>query len=321
MKDIEFKRGDFVKIKEGVKHPLLKIEISDWYGRVLEVEKESIEMELDSITLKGFSERTLKIYEERDEYPYLVTIPKDVLELSESRDTDEEVEKAQDELVKRIDSKTKDIPKYMELTRKWIRHFQRSEYYYGLSKDSKYNSDFIIENFSSYMYQYEDKFPKEWDVESATEVFLNWIPNKVTGDKELFKSYGEVLPVFFEFLESRKYLKTELLQELIEEVKDELVEISQDSSGWGIAKSLMMGAKEIGIDLDNQEEMRKYIQSQPLKRSKKIEEEEIKKKGYGKLGRNQKVTVKYEDGTILEDVKFKKIQEDLLKGKCKVIKK
>jgi preprotein translocase subunit SecA len=36
-------------------------------------------------------------------------------------------------------------------------------------------------------------------------------------------------------------------------------------------------------------------------------------------GRNEKVTVQYKDGKVLKDVKFKKVEQDILDGKCIVI--
>ena len=36
-------------------------------------------------------------------------------------------------------------------------------------------------------------------------------------------------------------------------------------------------------------------------------------------GRNDKVSVQYPDGTVLRDVKYKKVEEDILNNKCIVI--
>lgn len=41
---------------------------------------------------------------------------------------------------------------------------------------------------------------------------------------------------------------------------------------------------------------------------------------FDKIGRNDKVTVKYKDGTIQADVKFKKVEDDLKSGKCELVK-
>ncbi len=40
-----------------------------------------------------------------------------------------------------------------------------------------------------------------------------------------------------------------------------------------------------------------------------------------KIGRNQKIVVKYKDGRIMENIKFKKVESDLRNGFCDLIKK
>ena len=44
------------------------------------------------------------------------------------------------------------------------------------------------------------------------------------------------------------------------------------------------------------------------------------KKSLPKIGRNEKITVKYKDGTIKKEVKFKKVKSDLEYGECEIIK-
>ena len=88
----DFKLGDVVKFKKGVKHGLLDIDISDWHGRIFEIEKVGAQLELDSITLKGLSQEVLDIYIEREEDPHLLFVPFEDIERSEPRDEEKEVE-------------------------------------------------------------------------------------------------------------------------------------------------------------------------------------------------------------------------------------
>jgi len=37
------------------------------------------------------------------------------------------------------------------------------------------------------------------------------------------------------------------------------------------------------------------------------------------IGRNQKVTVQYVDGTVKKDIKFKKIEDDIMSNKCVLV--
>lgn len=331
---IEFNKGDSVKIKDGVKFPKLKIDISDWHGRVFEVDKKSVELELDSLTLISFNDTLFKHFQDLDEYPHILTIPKKELELAESRDTFEDVEIAQDEIIKRLDANNTSEPNHYKLIRKWTRHFQRSQYYSNMDKVDRLNSDFVIEAFSNHMYDYEGKSPKKWNVRAAKEVFLNWAPNKISADKEVFESYGIVLLNFFKFLDQRKYLNTTSLQKIIINLKDEIVTRSQDSSQWGMAKSFIMGAKNSGVNLDDKKAMDKFLFKQQIKALKQLKNgdddltentnsvyKQVNPKQFKGIWRNQKITVKYRDGKILEKVKFKEVEQDLLNGVCELIEK
>lgn len=319
----DFKRGDNVKIKKGVKHPALKIEIGDWHGRVFEVFKRTVDVELDSLTLKKLNDEFFGHYEDRGEYPHLITVPKKDLEFSEPRDSYEDVEKVQDEMIDKLDSGSAE-PNYRKLVRKWVRHFQRSNYYSEMEETDRTNSDFIIETFSDYMYDYERKTPGKWNRSSVREICLNIVPTKITAEKEVFESYGKVLLSFFQFLEKRNYLKTNSLQRTVAEIKNEIVENSQDSSSWGMAKSFMMGAMKSGVNLDNQKEIDKYLRQQQLKALSELEqmeeqEDPTEKNEFERIGRNQRVTVKYKDGRIEKNIKFKKVEQDLIEGNCELI--
>ncbi|MEA5401964.1 hypothetical protein VB776_03480 [Arcicella sp. DC2W] len=64
------------------------------------------------------------------------------------------------------------------------------------------------------------------------------------------------------------------------------------------------------------EEENRLLQAQRMALLNQAEKFE---KLYKQYNRNDKVSVKYEDGTILKDVKFKKIEEDLKNEKCSII--
>jgi len=328
---IEFNRGGSIKVKDKIKYPKLNIDISNWHGRITEVEKKTVEVELDSITLTNFNESLLSHFQEIQEYPHLIFLPKKEIEMSEPRDKYEEVELAQDKLIEKIDLYDKTELKFHQLSRKWIRHFQRSNYYSIMNKSMRQDTDSVIEMFTNQMHDYEGKTPKKWNVRAAKEVFLNWAPNKISADIEFFNNYGEILEKYFLFLEERKYLKTLGLQKLLAKVKKDIVIRSQDSSNWGFAKSFMMGAKQSGVNLDNKKEMDRYLIKEQLKALGNIKKQEDKetneqtqyivdKSKFKGIWRNQTIIVKYKDGEVKE-AKFKDLENDLLKGVCELIKK
>lgn len=325
--EIVFEIGQVVKFKTGVKHQLVEREISDWHGRVIEIHEKSVKLELDSITLNSFDEELIEVYEEREEYPHILLVPIKDLELSEARDDSIEVEVAQDKLIEKLDAKC-NIPKYQVEYDKWVRHFQRSDSYKDMEKTYRDNTDFILETFFDYMYNYKGKIPKKWSVNSAKEVLLYYVPTKITADKELFKSYGEVLLKYLIFLGERKYLKTQSLAKYVSKIKNEIYEKSQDSSKWGMAKSFMMKATNAGVNLNDEKSMEDFLKKEQLKSllglGTKEEEKSIKqyvdKKQFHGIWQHQKITVKYSDGKLVENIKFKDVKNDLFDGKCKLIK-
>jgi preprotein translocase subunit SecA len=69
------------------------------------------------------------------------------------------------------------------------------------------------------------------------------------------------------------------------------------------SRSLLSGGDNAQANATQQREQQKVM---PVK-SEKV------------AGRNDKVTVQYPDGRVLKDVKFKKVEEDILSGRCIVI--
>ena len=331
---VEFNIGDVVKFKKGQTHGYMpNLEISDWYGRVIEVDKKSIELELDSITLRSIPEDLIEVYEEREEYVHILTIPKRDLELAEARDTQDDVIQAQDDLIERLDIAT-GIPNYNIEYNRWVRHFQASERFRALDKIDREKSDFVLEIFRDYMKDYEGKIPAKWNINSVRNVLTKWIPRKVTGEQRLFEAFGIVILEFFKFLDEKGYRKMTSLIPVAIKAKNKIVEESQKREHWGSAKTFMMEALESGVEMDNQKAVNRFMrkkQFQALTQLRNMKDEPESKpritsravntKQFKNIWQNQKITVQYPDGTIKENIKFKEVKNDLYEGLCQLIKK
>jgi len=243
----EFKVGDSVKFKDKTRHKLLKIDISDWYGRVLEVHKKCLDIELDSITIAMINPEIIEFYQQRNEYPHVLFVPKKDLVLAAPRDSEEDAIKALDHLIEKLDSYR---PKFILKYNKWVRDFQRSDSFRNMTKVDRENSDFVLEVFVNYMHDYKGLKPNQWNSRATKDVLLYWVPNKVSAEKQFFASFSIVLLNFLIFLEKNKILKTSGLQKLIQKIGPEIVVKSQDDSNWGIAKSFMMGTHKSGDNVD-----------------------------------------------------------------------
>ena len=88
---------------------------------------------------------------------------------------------------------------------------------------------------------------------------------------------------------------------------------------------MMMGAIEQGVDMDDEESLKSFMDAQMFKPMdlpesyKSYHQEPAQKDDLKKIGRNDKVSVKYTDGKVLKEVKFKKVMKDVQSGKCELI--
>lgn len=320
----KFEIGEIVKIKKGTKPKSLKIDLSGWQGRVKSIEGKAVEIEWDLETLENLPREYLDSCENEGSYPFVMYLPKKDLEEGNERDTEKEVWEEQD----RIFSKLEAIygGGYMEEVRKWIWQFERSSFYKELEEIEQGNVGFTVETFTDYMYNYEGQEPGEWTVNSMEEVCLEVVPRKVSGEEDLFLSYGKVLGQFFEFLAKEEILKTRPLITRLKEISDQIFEYSQNPSNWGMAKSLMMGAQASGVDVGDQGELNEYMLRENLRKLTQVSRDsEIKEfpqrriNPYRKIGRNEKISVRYNDGKEVRNVKFKKVAKDLQNGICELI--
>ncbi len=123
----------------------------------------------------------------------------------------------------------------------------------------------------------------------------------------------------------KQYLEnTRELREAAQEIAPRIIEIASDPGEWGMAKSMVMGAMGAGVAPSDEQDLQDYFtrfNQQQLGSIPEFGHEPIRKSGLDKIGRNDRITVRYTDGRLFENVKFKKVKEDLEAGKCDLVKK
>jgi len=107
----------------------------------------------------------------------------------------------------------------------------------------------------------------------------------------------------------------------VEPVKDRIPVEAAKESNWGPAKSYMMKAKAQGYDLSSEEEVEAFMRRQQMEALAHQPTTRPPKDPFKGIGRNQKITVQYEDGTIKADIKFKKVEKDLRAGRCEIVER
>ncbi|MEM8528188.1 MAG: hypothetical protein AAGG68_26325 [Bacteroidota bacterium] len=327
-----FKVNDHVRVKDGTIIEEQENPINGWGGKVLEVYKPksgtTYLVEFDAPTLGMFSNEYIELGIENGSSEDTYIFAEEDLLLMDRRDTAKKREQALDLLYRRIAELDPDeIPEFgQEAADLLYQDFEQSPFFDALIDEEKENADFAIHCLQSYLYNYEGLTLAEADVEDVATVCLGWIPEKVTSEQAFFENLSPILIQFFKYLGSTNLysINTEEVVATLKEIADEIVERATDPNNWGMAKSMMMGAMEQGFDISNQKDLDNYMYSynQNLLASNFSNSSVpklAKPNPFKHIGRNEKINVKYKDGTTKNAIKFKKVEKDLRAGRCRLI--
>jgi hypothetical protein len=326
------KVGDYVQIKDGIALETGEV-ISNWAGKITEMypEYKTCLVELDSITLNSLDDNYLLECVEDGVEPFDYIFEWEDLTISARRDTEKErklaIERIEAIMMEMADGSDDEYDEDEQT--KWVEEFHESKYFETLNEYQKQNAGFIADTFMHYMYNYEYVSPEGWDAHNVKSVCVHIVPSKVTAEIELFENYADVLLQFFKFLDEKGYITaSEEIQKAVKETKDEIPKKASNPSNWGMAKSFMMGAQDAGVDFSDEQELNSFLENYDQQLQAELDKYTssenplpIKEDPFRKIGRNDKITVKYSDETILENIKFKKVKQDLLDGKCELMKK
>jgi len=153
----------------------------------------------------------------------------------------------------------------------WIKIFNASKYFKELTEEQQQESEFIISIFAENMYSYIGLTPRQWNESGLVECCLDVLPRKVTADDSFYRSIAPVLYVFFKFLGEKKLIrKASNIAKKIKEIEPQIMKNASDSSRWGFAKSMLMGARKSGVNLENENEVNRFIFLNNLKKHLKF---------------------------------------------------
>lgn len=225
-----------------------------------------------------------------------------------------------------VDDEEYEEDAYDRLKSLWIEEFTASRFYQELDEVQQADSEFIIDSFMSYMLQYSGVTPPDWTTKDVEEVLLDYVPRKVSSNIELFQMYGDVIIKFLNFLDAENLIQQAgSLAIEVEKIKHQIPVLASDPRNWGSAKIIAMAAIDQGIDFSNKQEVDRFVTNYNNNlRSNKLMSNPKRLSPppadlYRDIGRNDKISVQYLDGTKLEGIKFKKVEKDLRSGKCMMI--
>ena len=113
------------------------------------------------------------------------------------------------------------------------------------------NGDFVASTMLQWKGGYDDGRLGRWTRADLAEYMLDYFPRKVSADDETLTAVPECVNAFLGFLAARGSLSGEPLEQLeeaCEELRDDFLESSGDSSHWGLAKSMVMQMQAEGVD-------------------------------------------------------------------------
>jgi hypothetical protein len=318
-----FKRGDFVRVKPGIVLDTGEI-AENWGGEVFHVDEEEglYGMGLDAPTIDSLSDAYLIHVRERGEEVMEYYFKAEDLEHAPRRSTDQEIMAAIDRLV--------DRERKLELTEEslreakheaWRAAFRKSPFFEEVANVEDHNVDMALRTFLDYMYNYEYVLPEEWAPEHVKAVCLAWAPGKITAPPEDFRDYGRVVIALLRFLGDAGHIENaaELIR-TVEQVKDRIPVEAAKESNWGPAKTMMMQAMRDGVDLSSEEAIGAFFRQKQMEAfAEQPSYSAPPEDPFRGIGRNQKITVRYTDGEVRADIKFKKVEKDLRAGICEIV--
>jgi hypothetical protein len=342
---MKFKLNDFVRVKSGVLLEETAELVPGWVGRITELPKKGEDLiyliELDSISLQNLPEKYLLNCIEVEEPPFDYYFEENDLEISTRRDTKEQLLEMQVQIETAHfdfdDDDFFDTELNMDELEGWIEEFKQTKQFFTLSELEKASAQEIIEMYAENAFDFYDEQPKEWTKEAVIELFNNYFPGNIVAKIEYFAMIGSVMIQFFSFISEKKYQvnATELHIEALASA-NAIVNIAENPDNWGHAKKISMQGVSEGIDINDKEALLQYSLNNTRKNlesylrefqnakkqinfSKTNYPQSVRENPYKNLSRNEVIKVKYTDGQVKEG-KFKRLEADLLAGKCTLSK-
>ncbi|MCX8514046.1 MAG: SEC-C metal-binding domain-containing protein [Burkholderiales bacterium] len=136
--------------------------------------------------------------------------------------------------------------KHFSIIQDWVEkhynEFMQSEYFSNLDEISKENSRFILNVFFDYCYSYFLISPDNIRTDMMEEIMLDLFPRKVSADKETFETFEPTMISFLLWCQERGLISNVGdICNIIKLLSTKMIERSQDSSAWGVAKSFFYG--------------------------------------------------------------------------------
>lgn len=212
---------------------------------------------------------------------------------------------------------------YAQLSNQWLGEFKDSVYYQNLNAIQQGYAVKATDAFMAKIYEGTGAAPKDWTLLDLDFACLELAANLDESDA-FFKSMVDHVIGYIQFLGEEGHLHPPLGTDGLQQIKEMVPEIAEAPESWEFTKTMMLGALNEGIDPTDEKAMTAYVESLdqeffPNESAHDFLDNSSIHDPLRKIGRNEKVTVRYPDGRVVENVKFKKVERDLREGRCELV--
>ncbi len=212
---------------------------------------------------------------------------------------------------------------YDQLSSEWLSDFAKSTYYQNLNSTQQGYARKATDAFMIQIFEGTEYAPKDWTPFDLDMSCLE-MAAKLGESKAFFQSMVDHVIGFIQFLGEQGHLPPSLEVDSLQQVKEMVPDIAESPESWEFTKTMMLGAMNEGIDPTDGPALDAYMASMQEELFSSEPPQNFLDNSsihdpLRKIGRNEKVTVKYPDGRVVDNVKFKKVERDLREGRCELV--
>lgn len=326
---MKFKEGDYILINPNVEMEW-GTKVENWGGQIMqEGDVGHYVIQLDAPSIESFDEQFLFYSYFQYPSPELLILHESELLPGKKRSTEEEEGEAFEsvgELIEKVFIMGRGVFEKQRVD--WMKGFVESDFYKKQTNVQKENSEKIINNFIEWGLEYFDVDAYHWNDDIVQEISLTVLPESGIKDKDFVTSFAPVMINYFSFLGSIEALpETEDLVEVMEDIQEIIPSAVENPERMDITRQLVELVIESGVDPTDESAVQEFMTD--MLKEDGMENLAIppdrnaprpaRVDPFRHIGRNDKITVKYEDGKLVSDIKFKKVEADLRSGKCELI--
>ena len=334
--DTKFKVGDYVRAR-----PDFLAELDDdrhepmaehFGGKIISLDPAEgyALISLDADSLAHFTAEDVRQMDEEGLDPYQYAFGLDQLVPAPRRDTEATYQAAVARVEQLLDEQLAETEQEYEAT--FYRRKQETlDAFATYLRQSSMEEDDVsqqvsdIELFLDMAFNYADATtPEEYTPYAIEEVMLDVMPRKLSASREDYVRLADTCVTYLDWLgQSGRLHDAPKVLRAARAAAKKLPARAMDPSRWGISKTLMMGMQNEGIDPTDRQQLDAYITryNTGLDLPRRPSSSPPSQPPHERLpyGRNDRITVEYENGSRKENAKFKYVEKDLREGRCRVV--